>query len=154
MKKLLFLCFAVAVSTAIFASPKDSNSFKGAAKVRQVFHHNFPEIKNPSITQVGDFYLVYFANKEANSSCRIYYDADGNVVETISNYTSEQLAPFIRAKVESNYKGKTISMVTDVSNENEHYYEIFLRDATSLWIIHAKDNGTMFIKKKYKSPVK
>ena len=150
MKKLILLCVVAACSTGIFAVPMDSNSFVGSAKIRKIFHQNFPEISNPTITNVGKFYVVSFTGQENNSSCRIYYDAEGNVVQTIRNYKAEKLTPFIRSKIESKYKGKSIFMVTDVSDENEHFYDVIIQDSKSLWIVHAKDDGTMFVQKKYK----
>lgn len=153
MKKLILLCFAVACSTGIFAIPLNPTSPGGTEKILEIFHHNFPEIKNPTITNVGNFYLVYFANEKNNSSCRIYYDSDGKVVQTIRNYTAENLTPFIREKIEAKYKGKEIFMITDVSDENEHFYKVFIQDTKSLWIVNAKDDGTLFILKKYKKSV-
>ena len=41
-------------------------------------------------------------------------------------------------------------MVTDVANDNEHYYQIILQDEKSMWVIHANDNGVMYRERKYK----
>jgi hypothetical protein len=150
MKKLLLLCFAAICSVSIFAAPLAATSIDASAKIRKVFHDNFPEVNNPTISTVGNFYLVYFADKATNSSCRVFYDADGNVIQTIRNYTVEGLNPFIRAKIDSKYKGKSVFGVTDVTNENEHYYQLILQDATSLWFVQANDNGSMYVQKKYK----
>jgi len=150
MKKLILLCFAASCSFGIFATPLHSASIDASAKIRKVFHHNFPEVTNPTILNVGNFYLVYFADKAANSSCRIYYDADGNAIQTIRNYSAEGLNPFIRAKIDSKYKGKSVFGVTEVADENEHFYDLILQDAKSLWIVHANDNGSMYVQKKYK----
>jgi hypothetical protein len=101
------------------------------------------------MTKVNDYYIVFFQTKD-NQSCRIFYDEDGNAVQTIRNYEADNLSPFIRTKIESKYKGRKIFMVTDVATENEHYYEILLQDAKSLWVVHARDNGTLYTKKKFK----
>ena len=150
MKKLILLAAAAFFSAGIFAAPMVTKSIDATAKIRKVFHHNFPEVTSPSIVNVGDYYLVYFANKKDNSSCRIFYDADGNVLGTIRNYTAEGLAPYLRAKIDSKYKGKNILGITDVTNEIEHYYEVILQDEKSLWVVHANDNGSMHVQKKYK----
>ena len=150
MKKLILLSVAALCSAGIFAAPNFTTSIDATAKIRKVFQKNFPEVTNPSIVNIGEFYLVYFTNKEKNSSCRIFYDNDGNVVETIRNYTAEGLTPFIRAKIDSKYKGKNVFGVTDVANENGHYYEVMLQDEKTLWIVHAEDNGSMYVQKKYK----
>jgi len=150
MKKLILLCFVALGSSGIFAAPLDLTSIDASAKIRKVFHHSFPEVTNPTIINAGDFYLVYFADKATNSSCHIYYDAEGNVIETIRNYTAEGLNPFMRAKIDSKYKGKNVFGVTDVADANEHFYEIILQDAKSLWVIHANDDGSMYVQRKYK----
>jgi hypothetical protein len=151
MKKLIFLLTAAICSSAVFAtSPKpDTNA---SAKIQKVFHHDFPEINNPSMTKVDDYYIVFFQTKD-NQSCRIFYDEDGNAVQTIRNYEADNLSPFIRTKIESKYKGKQIFMVTDVATESEHYYEILLQDAKSLYVVHARDNGTLYTKKKFKRAI-
>lgn len=150
MKKLILLFFAAIGSLSIFAAPLHLTSIDASAKIRNVFHHSFPEVTNPTIINTGDFYLVYFADKTTNSACHIYYDADGNVIKTIRNYTAEALNPFIRAKIDSKYKGKNVFGVTDVADTYEHFYEIILQNAKSLWVIHANDDGSMYVQKKYK----
>ncbi len=150
MKKLIILCFAAFCSVSIFASPLHAVSTDASAKILKVFHDNFPEVTYHSISNIGDLYMVYFKNDENNSSGRIYYDSDGNVLETIRYYTGKELSPFIRTKVNSKYKGKDIFMVTDVANETEHFYQIILEDANSLMVVHADDNGWMHLEKKYK----
>jgi hypothetical protein len=150
MKKLILLATAVIFSAGIFAAPTVTKSIDATAKIRNVFHQNFPEVINPSIVNVGGLYLVYFADEKNNASCRIFYDADGNVIQTIRNYTAEGLTPYVRAKIDSKYKGKNIFGVTDVTNENEHYYEVMLQDDKSLWIVRANDIGSIYVQKKYK----
>ncbi|HZI69515.1 MAG: hypothetical protein ACTHNG_09110 [Ginsengibacter sp.] len=150
MKKLIIFCVAVTCSASVFAAPLRARSVDEISKIRKVFLTNFPEIRNPSIVNVGDYYLVSFIDKKDNSVCRISYDEEGNVIETIRNYSAEGLAPFLRSKINSKYKGKEIFMVTDVSNANEHYYQVILQDAKSMWMVHADDNGSMYVQKKYK----
>ena len=153
MKKLILLCMSALFSTAIFASGLDPVLGDASAKILQVFHRNFPEVSNHSISNLGNLYMVYFHSDENNSSCRMYYDSDGNVLETVRYYTGEQLPPFIRAKIESAYKGKSIFMVTEVANENDHHYQVILRDAESMLVVDVKDNGSMHLQKKYKRAV-
>jgi hypothetical protein len=134
-----------------FSTYLTTTSIDASAKIRKVFHQNFPEVTNSKITNPGNFYLVTFAEK--NSSCRIYYDLDGNFVESIRNYTAEGLSPFLRLRINLKYKGKKIFAVTDVENENEHYYQLILEDAKVLWIVQANDNGSLVLQKKYKKTV-
>ncbi|MEO8822774.1 MAG: hypothetical protein ABI366_04305 [Ginsengibacter sp.] len=150
MKKLIILLFAAIGSTTIFATTVPKVEPDGLAKIERIFHHDFPEVNNSSITKAGNFYIVSF-KKEANQSlCKVFYDKNGNTVQTIRYYEGDKLAPFIRSKIRSKYEGKSIFMVTEVASENEHYYEVMLQDAQSLWVVHAIDDGTMYIQKKFK----
>jgi hypothetical protein len=150
MKKLILFCFAAAFSAGLFAAPLNKKLLDSAEKIREIFHQNFPEIKNPTITNVGEFYIVSFTDLEKNSTCRIYYDDDGKMIQTIRSYTAENFNPFLRQKIESKYKGKKIFMVTDVTDENEHFYKVLIQDSKSLWLVHADDNGALYVQKKYK----
>lgn len=150
MKKLIILCLTTVISTGIFAARKDSNSIDAAGKIMKIFHSHFPEIADPSLSRVGDFYVVYFNEEESNSSCRIYYDGNGNVVKTIRNYTAENLNPYIRQKIEAKYQGKNIYSVTDVTDEFDHYYEVIVQNEKAMWVLHVNNDGTSSIKNKYK----
>jgi hypothetical protein len=153
MKQLIILLIATAFSAGIFAAPFKEPPPDTSAKIQSIFHREFPEVNKHSLTKEGDFYVIFFKEEKKQSSCRIYYDADGNTVRTMHYYKVDQLAPFIRTKIGSKYKGKTISNVTEVATENEHFYEIALQDSKSLWMVHAEDDGTMFIQKKFKKDI-
>ncbi len=150
MKKLILTCFAAILSAGIFASPSHPASVDESAKILKIFHQNFPEVSNHSIYHAGDFYIVHFSNEEKQSSCRIYYDKDGNVVQSISYYTAEDLSPFMRSKIAKKYKGKDIEGVTEVTNASQHYYQVIVQDASTMLIVHAYDNGLMHTEKKFK----
>lgn len=150
MKKFILLCMTALCSIGIFAAPLDATSIDASAKILKVFHLNFPEVSNHSILNLGNVYMVYFNNEENNSSCRMYYDTNGNVLETVRYYTGEQLSPFVRAKINSRFKGKSIFMVTDVTNDNEHFYQVILQDAASMLVVHVNYNGSIHLQKKYK----
>lgn len=148
MKKIIFLCLASILSTGIFATPISDPGT--SAKILKLFHQDFPEVANPQINKAGDYYLVFFKNDEDNSSCRIFYDADGNIVETIKYYSCKQLAPFIRSKINDAYNGKEITSVTEVTNASDHYYHIILKDSKSMFVVKADINGNVYLEKKYK----
>ena len=147
MKKIVFLCATAIFSTGIFAStvrvPDKSE------KILKLFHHDFPEIVNPKIYPVGNAYMIYFKNENDNSSCRIYYDSAGTVLETFKYYSGEELAPFIRAKIFADYHGKKITGVTEVTSSLEHYYHISLEDSHSLFMINVDATGNIQVEKKY-----
>jgi hypothetical protein len=119
MKKIISLCLAAFISTGIFAAPPHLPDSSG--KIKKVFHHDFPEVSNFKIYTSGNEYLVYFNDEENQSSGRVYYDADGNILQTYQYYSGEQLPPFIRAKIDKKYNGKSIFSVTEVTNSDQHY---------------------------------
>ena len=150
MKKIFFVFLSIAFSTSIFAAIPPSSTPAKTAKILKLFHQTFPEIANAQINSFENYYMVHFKNEENKSTCNLYYDSNGNILETIRYYYSEELAPFIRTKIMADYNGKTISSVTEVSNINEHYYQIILEDSKSLFIIKADDNGQINLIKKFK----
>src|SRR6185437_10715944 len=103
-------------SVSLFSMPR----LKIPEKIQKVFHEEFPNIENPVFHQFGDTYIVYFKNG-TNSSERVYYNSDAEMVETIKYYTQNELEPFIREKVYRKYKGKTIFNVTEVRSDTEHF---------------------------------
>ena len=149
MKKALFLCLIAAGSMSIFATPVHATP-DISAKIMKSFHAHFPELTNAFIYHSGDTYTVSFRNFKNNTSGRIYYGSDGNVLETIRYYGAKELSPFIRSKIQSKYKDKSIFMVTDVENDSEHFYQVILENENSLMVIHVNDDGSMHLEKKYK----
>ena len=143
MKKLIFLCLFAVFSTGIFAS-----SYPDASeRILKLFHRDFPNVHQQIFHDYGDSYMVYFKEDE-NSSCRVYYNLDGTMSETIKYYSAEQLDPFIRAKVDEKYHGKIIFGVTEVISNDEHFYEIVLQDNKAWYTIKSDAIGSMSLEKK------
>lgn len=139
MKKLIFMCLvAVSFTTGIFASPLPDAS----EKILKLFHHDFPDVQKQIFHDYGDSYVVYF-KKEDNSSCRVYYNLDGTMLKTIKYYSATELDPFIRAKVNAKYKGKTIFGVTEVASNEEHFYQIILQDTKKWYTIKSDATGSI-----------
>jgi superfamily I DNA and/or RNA helicase len=150
MKKIIFLCLAAVFSTGIFATPIPATVADASAKILKLFHVDFPEISNHTIHKTGDVYMVSFKDAINNYSCKVFYDSNGNMLQTIRYYSDEELAPFIRAKVHSKYQGKKIMNVTELINDNEHFYQMILEDNKSLFVVHSDDKGMMYTEKKFK----
>lgn len=148
MKKILFLFFASVVSTGIFATlPRTIDS---SGKIQKVFHQDFPQVTHFKIYTSGDEYVVYFSDDANHSSGRVYYDADGNILQTYKYYTGEQLPPFIHAKIKEKYNGKDISNVTEITDTDQHYYSIILSDSKQMFIVNSDEKGNLQLIKKYK----
>ncbi len=148
MKKIIFLSLAVFFSTGIFASPLPSAD--SSHEILKIFYHDFPDVSNYKISMADGYYIVHFQNEENNSSCRVYYDSKGNMAQTIKYYTGDELSPFIRAKIDSRFKGKEITNVSEVTNSAEHYYQIILKDNNSMFIVNSNVKGGLHVVKKYK----
>lgn len=117
-------------------------------KILKTFHRDFPDARSETSYQVGDSYMIYFKNDEGNIACRVYYNSNGDILKTIKYYQAENLAPFIRSKVNSKFKGKNISAVTDVTSESGHFYQIVLEDRKSWIYINVSEQGYMQVVKR------
>lgn len=148
MKKILFLLIVSVASTGLFATPH--NSLDSSKKIEKVFHQDFPKVTNFKIYTSRDEYIVYFSDDLNHSSGRVYYDTDGNILQTYKYYSGEQLSPFIRAKINEKYQGKNISNVTEVTTPDQHYYNIILSDSTQMYIVNSDEKGNLQLIKKYK----
>lgn len=144
MKKFLVVCLAALISSAsVFAAPASVVT----EKVLKVFRDAFPEVKQPTWYTYDDYYEVYFTNAD-NTSCRINYSADGIVLSTTRYYTSQNLSPVIRAKVNEKYPGKKIFGITEVSNSDTIIYHIVLEDDKNWLNIQSDAIGNISLEKK------
>ena len=131
MKKIIFLCFiAIIASTGIFAMPGP-----GAPEmIKEIFYHQFPQIKNPVFFDSGDSYEAYFKN-DNDVSGRVCFKLDGKIIKTIKYYKENGLDPFIREKINKKYKGKTIFGISEIQSSTEHFYSIVLQDNKNWFIV-------------------
>jgi hypothetical protein len=147
MKKIIFLYLLTLISSGcIFAT-----SGPGAPeKIKELFHHQFPEIQKEAFFSYGDSYEVYF-KKESNSSERIYYNLDGEITKTIKYYGQSELEPFIKEKLNKKYKGKTIFDITELQSDAGHFYKIILMDNNNLYVVKSDDKGSLKTEKVFKN---
>lgn len=120
-------------------------------KILRMFHRDFPGVQNPTFYHFDDSYMVDFKDNKADIAYRIYYKNNGDILQTIKYYGAENLTPFIRSKVNLKYKDKTISSVTDITNETGRFYQIYqiaLEDTKSWVYIKVNDNGSMQVIKR------
>ncbi len=148
MKKIISLCLVALFSAGVYATP--SRVPDSAVKIQKIFHEDFPEVTFFKVYPFGDSYTVYYKETKNESSGRVYYDAEGNIVQSFKYYSGDQLAPFIRAKISKKYNGKNITNVTEVTNDEEHYYEIVLQDSKQMIVINSDIQGHLHLINKYK----
>ena len=143
---LTLLCLMSIISSAnILAMPGPG----APDTIYKLFHEEFPTIENPVFFQEGDTYIVAFKTGE-NSSERVIYNLDAEMIETIKYYTKDKLEPFIFEKVHRKYKGKTIIGVTEVETSSDHFYQIILQGDKTWWTIIYNAGGFMRIEKRWK----
>ena len=148
MKKIIFACFAAFISTtSVFAAPASLVT----EKVLKVFHDAFPEVKQPTWYNFDNYYEVYFTNAD-NSSCRIDYNPEGIILSSTRYYTSQNLSPVIRAKVNQKYPGKQIFGITEVSTDDMVTYHIVLEDSKYWFNIQSDATGNISLEKKLSKP--
>lgn len=144
MKKFIFACLlAVVTSAPVFASPASIVT----EKVLKIFRDAFPEVTQPTWYNYDNYYEVYFTNPD-NTSCRIDYSPEGIVLSTTRYYTSPNLSPVIRAKVNEKYPGKKIFGITEVSNSDMMVYHIVLEDDKNWLNIQSDAMGNIILDKK------
>lgn len=139
-KSLLIIAIAFLSATVVNADPVNE-------KVLQTFKASFPEVKQTTWYDYDSYYAVYFTNPD-NSKCRIEYDFNGNVLSTTRYYDEAGLSPFIRAKVNEKYPGKSIYGVTEVSNGQGLTYNIVLQDENKWYNITSDSMGSLHLDKK------
>ena len=146
MKRIIFLCLlATMTSGYIFAIPGPG----APEKIRELFHHQFPEIEKATFYSYADSYEVHFI-KENNSSEKVYYNSDGEIIETIKYYSQSKLEPFIKEKLNKKYKGKTIFGITELQSNTEHFYKIVLQDNNKWYFVKSDDKGSLNIETRLK----
>jgi hypothetical protein len=140
---MISLCLAVTFTLGVYAFPPSDIS----GKVLESFHRDFPNVQNQSIKTIGNSVVVYF--KDDHSSCRVFYDLKGGLIAEIKCYDASELSPFIRSRVDEKFPGKDISSITEVTSQNEHYYEINVQGIKVWYQIKYDINGTIKIQKKW-----
>ena len=148
MKKIFLVCLITACSASIFATPSFALP-DISQKILTSFKAHFPDYRNPTVFRMGDTYTVSYKDDDNKTSGRFYYDADGNLIQSMRYYGADELSPFIKEKIEAKYKGKSIYMVTDVESNSGHFYQVLLQNADKLLVVHVNSDGTMYTEKKF-----
>ena len=145
MKRIIFvtLLFAGIASGAagpIKASPNE--------KVLKAFHETFIYAEKVVWHDYENQYQAYFWQNEIN--VRVWYDEDGNLLETIRYYFEKQLPPNILAKLKKRYSDKEVFGVTEITSEEEVSYYISLKDDKNWYTIKSDPYGNLQQTEKYK----
>jgi hypothetical protein len=136
IKMLSIYLFTVLFSSNLFAG----DSINIPAKVYELFHNAFPEVKNESWYNFHDMYQAYFKNSDSYS-CRIYYSRNGELLSTLKYYSGNALPLFIRNNVAEKYAGKNIFSVTEIYANNKTIYYIMLEDNRKWYKVESNISG-------------
>lgn len=140
---MISLCLAVIFTLGVYALPPADIS----GKVLKSFHRDFPNVHKQEIKNCGNSVIVYF--EDDRSSCRVFYDLNGELKEMIRYYDASKLSPFIRSKVNEKFAGKEISGVTEVVSDNSRFYQINVQDTKVWYQIRCDADGTITTEKKW-----
>lgn len=145
MKKILFIAavFVLSCSSA-FANPGEQVN----QKVLKIFKTSFPEVRNASWHTTDDYYQVFFKNNDCTT--RIQYDFSGNLLSTLCNYNGSKLPAFLRAKISSRFRGKSIYGVTELTTPTDHSYNVVLQDNKFWYNVSCDGDGNVFLQNKFK----
>src|SRR6478672_853498 len=132
MKKILLTLVILASVSFAYANPPVSE------KVLKIFSNTFPGVENAKWYEYETYYEAYFDKDDIK--CRVRFDLDGKVMNTIRYYGEKTVCPFLKAKIAQKYPGKKIFGVTEVNNEDELTYNFVLEDEKN-WL-HVKSDGT------------
>jgi hypothetical protein len=142
-KNIFFALLLTLVSSGAFAMCGPGTP----EKIKESFHHKFPQIENPEFFDLAKGYEVYF-QKDHKVFERVYLDVDGEITETIKYYTEEALDPLVRQKINKTYKGKAIFGITEIQSNTEHFYRMVLQDNKHWYIITSDATGRSVMEEK------
>jgi len=134
MKKILL---TLVIMTAVLFTYANT-PFTVSEKVLKVFSNTFPGVENAKWYEYETFYEAYFDKDDIK--CRVRFDLEGKILNTIRYYGEKNVSPFLKAKVAQKYPGKKIFGVTEVNDESELSYNFVLEDEKN-WL-HVKSDGT------------
>jgi len=136
MKKNLLAIALIAgvVSLSSFTVKAEINQ-----KVLQSFHAVFAEAKHVKWTEYPDSYYVSFTQNDV--LVKANYDKDGNLLNSIRYYKEQRLPLNILYKVKKEYSGRTIDIVTEVSNNDGTAYFVQMKNDKGFIIVKSDESG-------------
>src|SRR5438067_8961830 len=117
--KSIFFGIAILLFASAYSAPPNE-------KILKSFSTSFPKAEKISWFESGNDAQVEFFSGAIK--CKVWYDADGNVLKTNRYYTAESLSPFILSKLQQKYNGKKVFGITEVSSEEGITFYIVLED--------------------------
>jgi hypothetical protein len=139
MKKILVI-IAMLVSATVSADPGE--------KILRSFHDAFPGTDTVAWYENESGYEAYFTTHSIK--CRIWYDREGKIIKCIRYYQSDNLHPFIIAKLQIRFPGTKVYGVTEESSDEGIKYHVTLEDAKRWYNVTGDYLGNFSLDKKFK----
>ena len=144
MKKIL-IAAALFLSMSAFATPENVTVNE---KVLTAFNQVFKNAQQAVWHEENNRFEVQFRQDE--TTVKVLYDAEGNMLESLRYYNEAQLPMLIRAKLKKEFAGKTVFGVTEHAANNEVVYHITLQDEKNWTMVVADSGANLQVEKKYK----
>lgn len=150
MKKFLIAAVTVLLSVSALANnPRNIDE-----KMIQSFQSNFPNATEVNWSETPHAYLVAFMDNGIRG--RVIYQKDGSFIH-YTRYYLEQSLPFdVHYKVKSEYSGKSIHSVVEISTITAQgktlvtEYYIKLEDDKNWTTVKYDSNGDLLVVEKYR----
>ncbi|MEO8721611.1 MAG: hypothetical protein ABI297_00560 [Ginsengibacter sp.] len=149
MKKMIFVCLLAVLTVCTYASPPVPVDNKALLS----FQRDFPNREPQSVYNTGESVMVSFKEDEL-SSCKVFYDLNGVLLNVIKYYGANKLSPFIRSSLDEKFPGKEITGITEFISDEAHFYEINLGNNklrnNKIWYqIRCDENGLVLSQKRW-----
>jgi hypothetical protein len=145
MKKIIFAALVLCSSFAVQAAEEPIVN----EKVLNAFNKTFAQARNISWSEAEHSYEVKFMQNETSS--RITYDKEGNIIKTFRYYKDEdQLPIMVLARLKNRFTDKKVYGVVEVSSDEGTFYHITLEDAKNWVEVKADTYGELVVQKKFR----
>ncbi|MEJ7680628.1 MAG: hypothetical protein WKG06_22795 [Segetibacter sp.] len=145
MKKI----FSFFIAACIFLSFGFINpGINISPKVLDAFNEDFNNVKNIKWFTCENTFIVSF--EQNNIHTRIDYDKNGHFLSSMRYYSENNLPFNILLKIKEKYKGKTIRIVTEVTDQDSILYSINVEDEENVYVIESNSGAFIHLVKKFK----
>lgn len=142
MKKTLGICLLNILSLFAIAGT--------TPKLPENFTELFPKASQITWSNENGKDILYF--KDEDIKVRMYFNENGDMIQTIRYYFSEKLPPFILFTIQKKYEGKKITGVTEVTNPSIGCeYTVNLEDQHHIYTLKCSSGGNIINVQKFKN---
>ena len=144
MKKtfLSLIAFLLIGITAVIASERSDVD----PKILSAFQKEFSFAKNARWEPKGNLTQVIFLLNDQQVSA--WYNSDAELVTTARNILYNQLPISVIRALEKEYAGAEFSGITEISRNDETYYQIRADEKSKKYLLKASPSGNISVLKK------